>query len=84
MDIKETRELLIALIKVGKVVVKQLKDGVQPTDAIIILKELASQEIREDIIDAIAGSTLIPAELKDLDLEESTELIKTLIDSLVE
>jgi len=78
--IKETKEALIACIKVGKLVMKQLNDGAQASDALEVAKQLLTNPtLRDSIVTAVAGSTEIVLEVKDLQLEEALELIESLV-----
>jgi len=71
---------LIACIKVGKLVMKQLNDGAQASDALEVAKQLLTNPaLRDSIVTAVAGSTEIVAEVKDLQLEEALELIESLV-----
>lgn len=78
--IKETKEALVACIQVGRLVMKQLNDGAQASDALEVAKQLLTNPaLRDSIVTAVAGSTEIIAEVKDLQLEEALELIESLV-----
>lgn len=77
-DVKETKELLIALVKLGKMAAKQLGDGVDLSDAVALAKALADEEFRSAITDGFAGLQSVPAELKDVDAGEAISLIGVL------
>lgn len=77
-DVKESKELLIALVKLGKLAAKQLGDGVDLSDAVAIAKALADEEFRKALVEGFAGLSAIPAEAKDLDAAEAVELLGVL------
>jgi len=77
-DVKESKELLIALVKLGKLAAKQLGDGVDLSDAVAIAKALADEEFRKALIDGFSGLSSVPAELKDIDAAEAVALIGAL------
>lgn len=77
-DVKESKELLVALVKLGKLAAKQLGDGVDLSDAIAIVKVLADEDFRAALVDGFAGLQAVPEELKDIDAAEAIELIGVL------
>ena len=77
-DVKETKELLVALVKLGKLAAKQLGDGVDLSDAVAIAKALADEDFRKCIVDGFSGLQGIKAELQDIDSGEAVELIGVL------
>lgn len=81
-DIKESKELIIALVKLGKLTAKQLGDGIDLSDAVAIAKAFADEEFRKAIVDGFAGIQSVPAELKDIDSAEAVELIGLLYSEL--
>jgi hypothetical protein len=81
-DIKESKELIIALVKLGKLAAKQLGDGVDLSDAVAIAKAFADEEFRKAIVEGFSGLQNIPAEAKDIDSAEAIELIGLLYSEL--
>lgn len=77
-DVKETKELLVALVKLGKLAAKQLGDGVDLSDAVALAKVLADEEFRKAILDGFAGLQDVPAEIKDVDAAEAIALVGVL------
>lgn len=77
-DIKESKELLIALVKLGKLAAKQLGDGIDLSDAVAIAKALADEEFRSCIVDGFSGLQAVPEELKDIDAAEAVQLVGVL------
>ncbi|NBW11059.1 MAG: hypothetical protein EBR82_23810 [Caulobacteraceae bacterium] len=77
-EVKETKELLVALVKLGKLAAKQLGDGVDLSDAVAVAKALADEEFRKAILDGFAGIQDVPAELKEVDAGEAIALIGVL------
>lgn len=77
-DVKESKELLVALVKLGKLAAKQLGDGVDLSDAVAIAKVLADEEFRKAIVEGFAGIQSVPTELKDIDAVEAVALVGVL------
>lgn len=77
-DVKESKELLVALVKLGKLAAKQLGDGVDLSDAVAIAKALADEDFRSALLDGFTGLQAVPEELKDIDAGEAVELIGVL------
>lgn len=77
-DVKETKELLIALVKLGKLAAKQFGDGVDLSDAVAIAKAFADEEFRAALMAGFAGLQGIPAEAKDIDAAEAIALLGVL------
>ena len=74
MEIKETKEVLIAVNALVLLVVKQLKDGFQIEDLAPVLAKVFTDN--KDLLDAIKGIDQVMLELKDLSFEEILELVK--------
>lgn len=74
-DVKESKELLIAFVKLGKLAAKQFGDGVDLSDAIALAKAFADEEFRAAIVDGFTGLQNIPAEAKDIDAAEAVQLL---------
>lgn len=77
-DVKESKELLVALVKLGKLAAKQLGDGVDLSDAVAIAKALADEEFRSAIVEGFSGLQGVPEELKDVDAAEAIALVGVL------
>lgn len=75
MDIKESKELLVACNEIAIVLIKQLKDGFQPADASELLsKIMLDEELKSKLLEAYLGMSKIKDELKDVQLAEGIEL----------
>lgn len=73
--IKETKEVLVALNSLSLLIVKKLKDGIQVQDGIEIAQALFSDgEIKSAVQAASDKISEVPAEIKDLDINEGIEL----------
>lgn len=81
-DVKETRELLVAMVRVGKFVMKQAADGIDFTDGVALVKALADEDFRKDVMAGGAGIDQIPAEMKDLSASEALELFDVILEQL--
>ena len=76
LGIKETKEALIGANKLSVLMMRRLKDGVGIDDAFAIYDKLKTDtEFRQALVDAYQGIEKVPAEVKDLDLNEAVELI---------
>lgn len=83
--IKETQELLVALIQVGALCIDRFKDGVDFGDAIAIGTKFASDsQFRGVITEAIKGVDLVGDELADLKPEEVAILVTGLMPSVMD
>lgn len=74
-DVKESKELLIALVKLGKLAAKHFGDGVDLGDAVALAKAFADEEFRAAIVDGFVGLQSVPAEAKDIDAAEAVQLL---------
>jgi len=71
-DVKETVDLIEALETLAVEIVQRIKDGVSPADAVSLVLD---GDVREALAEAYAGSSQVPGEIADLDLDEMEELI---------
>ena len=79
--IKETKEVIVAVVVVKDAVTEIFKDGkVNLEDAQAVVK-LAGHA--KTLTDAIEGLSLVKDELKDLDNAEAKELLLALVDVIV-
>lgn len=73
--IKETKEAVIGVMKLGAVIAAQTKDGAQFEDfGALIKKYNEDAEFKAALDLAYADVGLVPEEIKDLDFAESLEL----------
>jgi hypothetical protein len=79
----ESKELLVALVRLGKLAAKQLGDGVDLSDAVAVAKALADEEFRRALIEGFSGLSSVPEELKDIDAGEAVQLVGVLYAELV-
>jgi hypothetical protein len=82
MDVKETKEAVVAAIKLGKFVAERLKDGAGLDDAMALGQKLLDPAFRQMVTDAVQGADKIPAEIKDLSLAEGLELIEAIAEAV--
>lgn len=83
MDVKESKEALVALAAIGKVVIDLAKDGVDFGDAVALGSKLVTDEkFRAKVTAGVQGIDKIPAELKDIAASEALDLIEALIDEV--
>lgn len=73
--IKETKEAILALVVLGKVVAGLAKDGLKLDDAVALGAKFASDEaFKKAVLDGVNGIDQVPEEIKDLSLAEGLEL----------
>lgn len=83
MDVKESKEALVALAAIGKVVIDLAKDGVDFGDAVALGSKLVTDEkFRAKVTAGVQGIDKIPAELKDIAASEALDLVEALIDEV--
>lgn len=76
-DVKEVKEVLVAVGDLAAVLVEVLKDGIQMSDALKLVDVLMKKpELIDELKAAVAGIAELPEELKDLSLDEGVELAK--------
>jgi len=76
---KETREMLLALVVLGKFVSDRLKDGVQLDDAVALGSALlVDGEFKKLVQAGYIGSELIDDEFKDFSLAKALELVQAI------
>ena len=79
----ESKELLVALVRLGKLAAKQLGDGVDLSDAVAVAKALADEEFRKALVEGFSGLSSVPEELKDIDAGEAVQLVGVLYAELI-
>jgi hypothetical protein len=83
MDVSQTKEAVVALVKLGKVLAELAKDGIDWKDGAALASKIISDEaFRGALVAAVEGAANIPAELKDIKLEEGIELALAVIAEL--
>jgi hypothetical protein len=75
MEIKETKDALIAVNILSIFLIEQFRDGFQMSDFMDLYAKITTDDaFKTRMMDAYIGISAIPAELKDLDVKESIEL----------
>jgi len=74
MDIKNTKEILVAANEIGLVVAQALKDGAQMSDVMIVVGKIMG-DLQGKVGAAISGASEVPAEIKDISVNEVVELV---------
>lgn len=83
MDIKESKEAVVALAALGKVVAELAKDGLDLSDGVALGSKLISDSaFRGKLIAGVQGLEKIVPELKDIAASEAIELIEALVSEL--
>ena len=83
MEVKESKEALVALVALGKAVAVLAKDGLDLGDAIALGSKLISDEkFRAKLAAGVQGLDQIVPELKDIAASEALELIEAIISEI--
>jgi hypothetical protein len=82
-DVQQTKQALVALIKLGKTVADLAKDGLDLSDAVALGSKLVSDEkFRDLLVEGVKGAGEIPAEIKDIAASEALELLGAVYEAL--
>lgn len=82
-DVKETKQVLVALVLLGKTIALAAKDGLDLSDAMALGSKLVSDEkFREALVEGVKGLDQVPAELKDIAASEALELLGAVYEAL--
>ena len=83
MEIKESKEALVALVVLGKAVADLAKDGLDLSDGLALgSKFIADEKFRADIVEGIKGIDNVGPELKDIAASEALELLGAIYEEL--
>ena len=74
MDVKNTKEVLVAANEIGLVVAAALKDGAQLADVMLVVGKIMG-DLQDKVGHAISGASDVPAEIKDIGVSEVVELV---------
>lgn len=78
--VKETKEALVGLLRLSKVLAESFKDGVQAADFTIVLAKITGDAaLQQALMDAYNGIDKVGTELGDLSLGEGFDLIQASI-----
>jgi len=79
MEVKETKEAILAVVAVGKFVVEKAKDGLDLNDlGALITKFVEDEQFKGVLMAGVDGIDKVPAELSDLEFAEVIELAEIL------
>ena len=79
LDVKETKEILIAAVALTKVIREYAKDGLDLSDGMAFVSKLFSDEVfRGKLVEAGKGADKAIDELKDISFDEVVELVLAL------
>ena len=80
LAIKETREMLEAILELSLCLIDVFKDGAQISDIAELWSKLSNDPVvKAKMLAAYDGYRLIPAELKDMDAVEGVEIASALL-----
>lgn len=84
--IKETQEMLLAVLEVAKVLGPILKDGFQAGQdlAAIFAQFAVNQELKDKIEAAADKADQVSSEVKDLDIAETLQLLTVALPEIIE
>jgi hypothetical protein len=82
-DVAQTKQVLVALVVLGKAVAAAAKDGLDLSDAVALGSKLVSDEkFRDALVEGVKGIDQVPAELKDIAASEALELLGAVYEAL--
>lgn len=83
VGVNETLEMILATGDLGAILIKHMKDGIQVgKDAQAIAQDLmANPSVIDEVKKAVEGANKIPAEIKDLSLDEGLMVAKAAIEA---
>jgi hypothetical protein len=79
---KETKEAVIGILVIGKLVAEVLKDGPQITDAITLFAKLQEPEYKAKIDAAIADVNMVKAEIDNAKFTDYLDLFAGILPEL--
>jgi hypothetical protein len=83
MEIKESKEALVALVVLGKAVAELAKDGLDLSDGLALgSKFIADEKFRAAVVEGIKGIDKVGPELKDIAASEALELLGAIYEEL--
>lgn len=83
MEVKESKEALVALVVLGKAVAELAKDGLDLSDGLALgSKFIADEKFRGALVEGIKGIDKVGAELKDIAASEALELLGAIYEEL--
>jgi len=81
--IKETKELLTAVLVITKVIAKELQDGFNAQDLVDAFVAIQGDEVKKAAVEAALKDVVaVPAEVKDASLSEWIELVVHMLGEL--
>jgi hypothetical protein len=82
-DVAQTKQVLVALVLLGKTIAAAAKDGLDLADAVALGSKLVSDEkFREALVEGVKGIDQVPVELKDIAASEALELLGAVYEAL--
>lgn len=75
-DVKEVKEVLVAVIEVAKALAKASKDGLDLNDVAALI---GNDDVKAALSAAAIGISKVPEEIKDLGFDEGLDLAMTLV-----
>jgi hypothetical protein len=75
LEIKDTKEVLVGLLKIAGLFAEVMKDGLKADDVAVIIQKISSDEnLKKALLDAYNGIDKVPSEIKDISLPEAFNL----------
>ena len=75
LGIKETKEAFVGVNELALFLISRLKDGIGMDDAVAAFQKLSTDEdFRNKLLEAVKGIEQVPAEIKDINMQEGMEL----------
>jgi hypothetical protein len=84
MSVKETKEVLVGLLKVSGVLAESFKDGVQTEDFVVMFEKIMKDEpLKQALMDLYNGIDQVPTELSGMSFTEGMELLTSAIPEVI-
>lgn len=78
--VKESKEVMIVMLKLAQLLAASFKDGVQAADfAVVMAKIMSDEELKKAMLEAYNGVDKVGKEMKDVSLAEAFELIQAAV-----
>lgn len=75
-DVKNTKEMMLAFLKIAALLAANFKDGLQAADFVFVAQKIfQDEELKFALLSAYNDAGKIPAEVKDLSASEAIELL---------
>lgn len=82
--IVETKEALLGLLKLTKVMAESFKDGFQAADIAVLITKIQEEPLKSELLAAYNGIDKVPSEVKDVSILEVASLLPEVIPAIAD